>query len=298
MQTQITELKSGVIDVMGGMPATDFTALEKDSKFTKDFSLDMAQSCRMSALSLNIRNPKLSDSKVRKAIANAINYDEIMKTIFPGGSAIRLNTVVHPTKEYNRKDLTLVPFNTEMAKQLLTEAGWKDSNGNGTVDKMLGGKLTELNLSLLIPNKSPMPEFAVLIQNSLKQVGIGIEIIAKDFNLIKEDVKKHNFEIVHQASNGNTDLDNFEQKWHSTQGSNDTGFGSPILDKLIAQINSTLDRKARNELYGKFQEIIYQEQPAIMLFSSKERVAYSKRLDNVALYPNAPFYFERYFKVK
>jgi peptide/nickel transport system substrate-binding protein len=296
-QAQVTELKSGVLDVMATIPATDYAALEKDEQFKKDYNLAMISTPRQSSLLLNTRNPKLSDKKVRQAIANAIDVDELIKKVAPN-AAVRMNTLVSPGKEYSRTDLPLIPFNIEKSKQLLSEAGWKDSNGNGTVDKMIGGKLTELSLVFLIPNKQPLPDLAVLVQNTLKQAGIGLEVIAKDMNALKEELKKHNFDIFYYATGSSTGLDNFEQKWHSKQGTNDTGFGNPELDKLIEQINMTLDKTARNELYRKFQGIIYDEQPCIMLMNSKERVAYNKRLDNVKFYAEAPHYYERYFKVK
>jgi peptide/nickel transport system substrate-binding protein len=296
-QAQLTELKSGVLDVMAGIPVTDFAVLEKDEKLKKDYSLAMIPTNRQSSLLLNVRNPRLSDKKVRQAIAHAIDVDEIIKKIAPN-AAIRMNTVVSPGKEYSRTDLPLIPFNVEKAKQLLSEAGWKDSNGNGIVDKMVGGKLTELSLNFLIPNKQPLPDLAILIQNTLKQAGIGLEIVAKDFNALKEELKKYNFDICHYTTGSTKGLDNFEQKWHSKQGTNDTGFGNPELDKLIDQINSTLDKNPRNELYRKFQGIIYDEQPCIMLLNSKERIVYSKRFDNVQFFTEPPYYFERYFKMK
>jgi peptide/nickel transport system substrate-binding protein len=138
----------------------------------------------------------------------------------------------------------------------------------------------------------------VLIQNTLKQAGVGVEIITKDFNLIREEVKKKNFELAFQTNNGNNGSDSFEQKWHSKQSSNDSGFGNTTLDKLIDQINTTLDEKARYELYGKFQGIIYEEQPIIMLVNSKERIAVSKRFEDIETFISSPHYMERSFKVK
>lgn len=296
-QSILTELKSGNLDVMATIPPNDYDALEKDDKFKKDFTLKMIPTGRSLFLMFNTLNPKFSDKKVRQAIAHAIDVDEIIKTLMPN-AAVRMNTLVLPIKAYHRKDLSFIPLDIAKAKQLLGEANWKDSNGNGIVDKMINGKLTELTFSLLMSNKVPLPDMAVLMQNTLKQAGVGVEIITKDFNLIQEDVKKKNFELAIQSQNGNTGSDSFEQKWHSKQGSNDSGFGNPTLDKLIEQINITLDEKTRYELYNKFQGIIYDEMPIIMLTNSKERLAVSKRFEDIETSPNSPHYMERAFKVK
>jgi peptide/nickel transport system substrate-binding protein len=296
-QTILTDLKSGNLDAMATISPNDYTALEKDDKFKKDFTLKMIPTGRSNFLMFNVLNPKLNDKKVRQAIAYAIDVDEIVKTLMPN-AAVRMNTLILPTKTYHRKDLPLIPFDIVKAKQLLSEAGWKDSNGNGTVDKIIAGKATELTFSLLTPNKAPLSDMGILIQNTLKQAGVGVEIITKDFNLIREEVKKKNFELTFQAQNGSNSSDSFEQKWHSKQGANESGFGNPSLDKLIEQINITLDEKARYELYGKFQGIIYDEQPIIMLTNTKERIAISKRFEDVEFLIASPYYMERSFKVK
>jgi peptide/nickel transport system substrate-binding protein len=296
-QTILTDLKSGNLDVMATIPPNDYDALEKDEKFKKDYTLKMIPTGRSFFLMFNTLNPKFNDKRVRQAIAHAIDVDEIVKTLM-GTSAVRMNTLILPTKAYHRKDLPLIPLDIAKAKQLLSEAGWKDSNGNGTVDKVIGGKLTEMTFPLLTPNKSPLSDMGILMQNTMKQAGIGVELITKDFNAIREEVKKKNFELTFQGQNGSTGTDSFEQKWHSKQGANESGFGNPSLDKLIEQINITLDEKARYELYGKFQGIIYDEQPIIMLTNTKERIAISKRFEDVEFLIGSPYYMERSFKVK
>ena len=296
-QSQITDLKAGNLDVMATIPAPDFKKLQADSKFSSEYNLIPQPALTNSILMLNVRNPKLNDKKVRQAMAHAIDVDQIIKNVIEG-LAIRMNTVVLPTKDYNRKDLPPIPYNVEKAKQLLAESGWKDSNNNGTVDKMIGGKLTELNVSYLTANKAPNPDIAILVQNNLKAIGIGVEIITKDFNIVKDEQKKGNFDISFSASGGLSGLDDFEQKWHSKKGSNETGFGNPKLDALIDQINSTLDAAPRNELYGQFQQIIYDEQPVIVLMNSKERLAISKRFASAKPSLARPYFFEQTFKVK
>jgi peptide/nickel transport system substrate-binding protein len=294
-QAQVTELAAGNLDAMATIPAADFLKFKADAKFSEKYALYTQPTTTNSCLTLNLRNPKLSDKKVRQAMAHAVNVDDIIKNII-SGMALRMNTIVLPSKAYNRKDLAPIPYNVERAKQLLAEAGWKDSNNNGTVDKMIAGKLTELQLSFLIYNKAPTPDVAVMIQNNLKAIGIGVEIVTKDFNIAKEEVKKFNFEMAYTATGGTPSLDDFEQKWHSTKGSNETGFGTPKLDALLEQISSTLDAAPRNALYGELQQIIYDEQPVIMLINSIERIAISKRFANAKPIAIKPYFFEHTFK--
>lgn len=295
MQTQLADLKAQNLDVMSTIPAADFKKLQADPEFSKQYGLFVQPSYTYSYLSLNTRNPILEDVNTRKALAFAIDVDGIISNILEG-MAVRMNSIVLPVKEYNRKDLQPIPFDIQKAKIMLAEAGWKDSDNNGILDKKINGKNTELKLNFLIPNKAPLPELALLVQNSVKEAGIRLNPVAKDFNVIKEDIKNKNFEIAYTAKGGNPSLDDFEQSWHSTKGSNDTGFGNPAMDELIEQMNSTLDAGARNQLYGKFQQLIYDGQPVILLTNAKERIAISKRFPNAHPSLLRPYFFEQSFQ--
>jgi peptide/nickel transport system substrate-binding protein len=295
-QASITDLKSGALDILASIAPKDFKALKEDAKIQESYQALSLPTTRLSGINLNIRNPKFADKRVRKAIAHAIDVPEIITKIFQNDAQI-LNTIVLPMRPYNRKDLPAMAYDPAKAKQLLAEAGWTDSNGNGTVDKNIAGKQIEMTASLLVPNKGTMPDIAILIQNTLKQVGVGIEIVAKENNAILEDTKKYNFEMSATTWAGQT-WDNFEQKWHSKQGSNETGFGNPSLDALIDQINTSFDEQKRMELYRQFQGIIYEEQPVIMLVTANERLIASKRFQNITTSLNSPYYIERYLKIK
>lgn len=295
-QAQITDLKAGNIDVMGQIPFNDFKALKEDANFSKAYNTLSINALRMSQITLNTSNPKLNDRTVRRAIAHAINVDEINTKIL-GGTGKRCNTIVLPSRSYNRKDLALIDFNTEKAKSLLSEAGWKDSNGNGTVDKVINGKSTELTLKFLCPNKAPTPDIAVLVQNTLKQVGIGVEIDTKDFKIVPEEIHKGNFDIGFQGYNVSP-IDDFEQKWHSKQGTNDSKFGNPKLDVLIEQINATMNTEKRAVLYGDFQEAIYNEMPVIPLLQSMENLTFNKRFGNDQYINATPYILEHQLKIK
>jgi len=77
--------------------------------------------------------------------------------------------------------------------------------------------------------------------------------------------------------------DEFTQVWASTSvppnGTNRGGFSNAEADRLIKQIKVTLDADEREPLYRRFQEIVYENQPFIFLFSPLDRVVVSKRFE-------------------
>lgn len=297
-QTQLTDLKAGNLDLMTSIDPAEFVKMQKDENFKKNYNLFLQPSGTAMWLTFNTKNEKFTDKLTRNAIANAIDVDAIIKNVAEG-MATRMNTITFDTKDFNRKDLAPIPYNVEKAKQLLAEAGWKDTNNNGVVDKKINGVLKEFQVSFLITDKGTTPNIALMIQNYLKAIGIGVELVTKDFNVFKEEVKKGNFEMTIQTARASiSGPDDLEQKWHSQKGSNDSKFGNPSLDAMIDQINQTLDVKKRNELYGRFQQIIYDEQPVVVLFRSQERVAISKRFADAKATSMSPYTFEHLFRVK
>lgn len=290
----VNDLKSKSIDVLAQVPASDFYKLQADAELNKEYNFFTPTTNYVAQLSLNTKNPKLADVKVRKALSYIINVQEIIKNFY-NGKALPLKSIVSPQKDYYASELPEITYNIEEAKKLLAEAGWKDSNNNGSVDKNIKGKLTEMELSYIVANKSPAPEIAQVIQNAAKQAGITIRIDAKEHKLVKEDLKKKTFEMAYGLASQDEGDDDFTQKWGAKSIDNDTGFGSPESDKLITKINTTLDKKQRDLMYHEFQKMVADFCPTIPIASPTDRIIISKRY-NAQTIKIRPFYQEHTFK--
>mgnify|MGYP000081328371 CR=1 FL=1 len=66
------------------------------------------------------------------------------------GLAQRTVGPIHPSKPYYNSEINAPVQDLELARKYLAEAGWRDSNGGGTVDKVIDGVPTELDLSVLV----------------------------------------------------------------------------------------------------------------------------------------------------
>ncbi len=291
----VNDLKNKSVDIFAQVPATDFYKLQEDAEMNKEYNFFTPTTNYAGVLNLNTKNPKLADVKVRKAISHLVNVQEIIKTFY-NGKALPIKSIVSPQKDYYAAELPEISYNIEEAKKLLTEAGWKDSNNNGSVDKSLKGKLTELNLTYLVVNKSPAPEIAQIIQNAAKQAGVTIQIDAKEMKLFKEDTKKKAYEMFYLLGSQDEDIDDFSQKWGTKSMDNATGFGTAESDKLIEKINTTLDKKQRDVMYHEFQKIVADNCPTIPMVSPTDRVMISKRYPTAKTIKIRPFYQEHTFK--
>lgn len=299
--TALTTLKSRDLDAINQMQPEDYLDLQKNEEFKEYFDLHNPVNPAYYFTFLNTRSPKLSDKRVRRALAHLTDVDEIVNTLLKG-MAVRTNGPVHPDKSYYHKDLPLIKYDFEKAKTLLTEAGWTDTNNNGTIDKEIDGELVEMELEYLVSASSKNEESrALVLQNNAKKAGINITVVPKNFRVKTDDLKKHNFEL--SSGGWASPPTPFEPKqiWHSQSyggdGSNYVGFGSEESDALIDEIRETMDEKEREKLYLRFQEIIYDEQPYIFSFFSTNPIAISKRFEAEA-YNIRPGYFPNRFVLK
>ncbi len=298
----ISMMKNGEIDVAAQLPNTMFTELLKDEAMKEKYYLSTPKMLLYNYLGINNRIPKLSDKRVRRALAHSLDMDAVIKVI-KDGMASPIVGPIPPSAEYYHKGLKVLSLDIEKAKALLKEAGWADSNNNGIVDKTIDGQLEELNVSIVSsPNNFVSENIALVFKSNAKKAGIGVSLETKEINLLRSDIRNGNFEMF--AAGAGVDLDLYDpyQVWHTDNaipgGGNRIGFGTPESDKLIEEIRTTLDKEKRNQLYMKFQELIYDETPIIFLYNSKDCLAISKRFEEMPSSLKSPGFFENHFKLK
>jgi peptide/nickel transport system substrate-binding protein len=276
--TALSALKAEEIDAISLIEPKDFLDLQQTDYVNERYTLSTFPAMINYFVYVNTTNPKLSDKLVRQALAHAINPQEIIDNVFYGFGSLT-NGPVHPSLPFYHKNLKPVAHDTEKAKALLAQAGWKDTNNNGIVDKEIDGQQVELTLSyLMAANREVSKNVGLLLQDNAKKAGIGIELVAKEPNMMFDDLKKLNYDIASGGRSLPGSLWDPKQSWH-TQGDNRTGFGNPKTDALIDELRITLDEQKRNELYLRLQEVIYEQQAEIYLFVPQDRVAVHKRFE-------------------
>ena len=146
----------------------------------------------------------------------------------------------------------------------------------------MAGKIIKLQFKMLVAGKEIGKNLGIVLQENAKKIGIQIDLENKESALLLDAVKNQQFDIATMlSSQPNTLWDPF-QSWHSSNtnvgGSNRCGFATVQTDSLITQIRNAHTSKEREDAYLWFQEILYDEQPQIFLFSTMERIAFNKRI--------------------
>jgi peptide/nickel transport system substrate-binding protein len=166
----------------------------------------------------------------------------------------------------------------DRAKALLAELGWKDTNGDGFLDK--DGKVLEFTILSNQGNK--MRELtAEIIQAQLKRIGIKVNVRIIEWSaLVHQFIDKRNFEAIIMGWSLSRDPDQFVI-WNSEQTRegqyNFVSYKNPDVDRLFEEGRRTFDQKQREDIYHQVHRIMADDLPYIFLYYPESLVVVHKR---------------------
>lgn len=293
--TAFTALKNEQLDFLFSTPIKPYIELDNSSKFTKNFVKSTPMMLGYQCLGLNHKDPILKDINVRKALAYLTNVDQMIDKVFYG-MAERTVSSVQPGKYYYNDTIKPYPYDVKEAIQILTNAGWKDTDGDGFIDKVLNGKKTKFSLKYFYNSGNPIREMiGLLIQKSYRQAGIEILVQPLDWSLYINELQKHNAQLWYQGWVSGPALDDDRQIYHTSSavdGSNYMSFGNAESDKILEAICKEMDDDKRKDLYLRWQVIQHEQLPYIYMYVQKYRNIIHKRFKGViesSIYPGIWF---------
>lgn len=296
----LTQMKGGNIDLMSltSLPVQVYTDLQNTNKDIEKYQFETPSLFRLYYILLNNQDKRLSDKKVRKALAHLLDVDKIID-IQEGGMGTRINSPIHPKRPEYNSEIALVAYDIDEAINLLEEAQWMDRDNDGIREKITNGVEEELNLRFFITGSKLSTTISTVLKENALKAGINIEILTKSSKVTRsEHVSTGDFEMTAQVITGESKPDPFGS-WHSsasgTSGSNMSGFSNDRADQLMETIRTTKDEDERSQAYREFQEIIAEEQPVLFLYAPVERIVVSKDFDPL-ISSKRPGFFVNSFK--
>ena len=290
-------LKNQEIDVTTNIGTIKLMKLQEREYFNNNYDSEFFDRYAFSYMGLNMkpdgikRKPFFVDQKVRRAMAYLIPINEIIEVMMHG-KASRQASLISPLKKTYNDTLKLIPFDIEKAKQLLTEAGWVDTDGDNIRDKMINGVSVPFSFKLSYMSSPTSKEIVLMMKESMYKAGIVAEPTPMDFTLFYKNAMDHNFDGMLGGWGGSASYSNPMQLWHTsswvTKGSNFCGFGDAESDALIEQANLTLDPEVHRNALLKLQAKVYEDQPYVFLYSTKRKFAIHKRFNNRGMYYERP----------
>jgi peptide/nickel transport system substrate-binding protein len=237
-------------------------------------------SANTAALWLNLEKPPMDDVAFRRALANSIDVSQIVDVVY-GGIVTASNPVgLLPSEAWLQYlDDALVEqygfgYDPEAARQILADAGYVDTDGDGFVEAPDG---SPIELKVIVPfGWTDWMESINVIARSAQAVGINLEAEFPDFGGYQDQLYGGDFDMA--INNFGSGLSNTPWTYY------DWVFRSPISDQmtngnfgrydnqaafdLVDQLDKTPpdDQEAMQEVMSALQEIQLQDLPMIPLW--------------------------------
>ncbi|MBI5640891.1 MAG: peptide-binding protein [Nitrospirae bacterium] len=263
--TMFLELQAGGIDMMGLTPI-QYTKQTENDFFRNNFQKFRYPVFAYTHMAFNLKHPWFKDKRVRKAIAYAIDKNEIVDVVLFGLGSPATGPYVPNTWPYN-PNVEKYGYNPEKAKQLLKEAGWLDTDGDGILEK--DGRPFSFTILTNMGNNL-RKNTATIIQWRLAKIGIRVEIKALEWStFVNEFIDKRRFEAVLLGWSIGLDPDQYDI-WHSSKTKekefNFISYSNPEVDELLDKGRRTFALEERKKAYFRIQEILADEVPYIFLY--------------------------------
>ena len=277
-------LKKGDIDFLGFKQAESFvkkTVGEVWDKKIVKVKTENKTPKGYNFIAWNFKHPILKDKEVRKALSMLFNRP-FLEDKFEYNLSEPATGPIYVQSDYANSDVKPVEFNPKEALSILHQAGWTDSDKDGTLDKVINGKKTPFSITILDP--SPMMiKYLTVYKEDAGKVGVEINIKNIEWNSFVKLLDERNFEAVRLAWGGGGVEWDPKQIWHSVSskgaGSNFISYANPEVDRLIDQSRKLYEPEQRIPLLRKVHALVAADYPYVFFFNSKYSLyAHTKRV--------------------
>jgi ABC-type transport system substrate-binding protein len=245
-------------------------------------------------LTINTASPPLDNVKVRQAVAYAIDRESLIKNLLLGLGKIAHSII--PEESWAYSPGQTYSYDPARAKQLLDEAGFRDPDGDGPRMRFEKPVIYKLSGSSIAGR-----QYAGVIQNYLKEVGILMEIQTPEQNTLFDELKRGNFQISYtQWVGGNQDPIFYKDLFATSEiptetrpSRNRSRYSNKELDALLAEAVNTFDRQKAKELYTRIQEIVSRDVPVYPLWYQSNVVIARNNVQNIQVNASGDWGFVR-----
>jgi peptide/nickel transport system substrate-binding protein len=267
---RLANLKSGGLDLIERVLATDIKDVESDSRLV----LSTAPELGYLGLTINTNNDKskgaLTNVKVRQALDLSIDREALNQVAF-NGEFTPGNQWVSPSHPYYQQSSPIRPRDVEKAKALLKEAGVS----------------LPVSIDYMVPKGSEYEAVAQVVQSMAAEAGFDIKLRLVEFATSFKQVQTGDFQVFQINWSGRIDPDGNSYVFlHTGAPQNDGGYSNPEADKLMEEARLTSDLATRKSIYEKLTKILLNDEPIIYLYHKKLLFAHTRKLEGYRPVPD------------
>uniref|UniRef100_UPI00404B3CD9 peptide ABC transporter substrate-binding protein n=1 Tax=Cephaloticoccus sp. TaxID=1985742 RepID=UPI00404B3CD9 len=249
--TEEAMFRTGQLHITAQMPIDKIAVYRDDPRLA--VFLHQAPMLATYYFRFNTRHKPLDDVRVRRALATSIDRREMVEKVTLGGQP-PAGHLTPPGIAGFDPDVDQ-PYDPELARKLLAEAGYSGGQGFPALEFLYN------------TNESHRKIAEAIQQMWRRELGINITLVNQEGKVWSDTMRTGHYDIARMAWVGDyVDPSTFLDIMTTGNGNNETGWGSPEYDRLIAEATTTADEAKRYALYERCEQILADECPIAPLY--------------------------------
>jgi peptide/nickel transport system substrate-binding protein len=268
---RLANLKSGGLDLIERLLATDIKAVQADPKLKLSTAIELGYQ----GVTLNIgkdkaKGPLSQSAKVRQALDLSIDREAINQVVF-NGEFKPGNQWVNPDHPYYQKAFALPARDVAKAKALLKEAG----------------VALPVSVDFMVPKGAETEAVAQVIQSMAAEAGFDMKIRVTEFATSLKQAEAGEYQAFMLAWSGRIDPDGNSYIFLKTGApQNYSAWSNPDADKALDDARLVTDQGQRKAIYEKLTKLALDEEPILYIFHRKLLIAHTTKLEGYKQMPD------------
>jgi peptide/nickel transport system substrate-binding protein len=288
LNTALLALKSGQLDEMLILPDQWISQTNGDDFYRLNTKAS-AVGWTDYYIVWNQQTPYFKDRRVRWALSYAIDYEEMLNTVFYG-IFDPSRGAYHPTSPmFPENGPSPVKQDLDKAEALLDEAGWIDTDGDGIRDKEINGRRFPFRFTLMCHQVAMLVRLNTLVKESLDKIGIDCIVKPTEFTVAVQRTRDKKFQAYQGVWQTGSDPSEKANLFKTGEGRNYASYSNPRVDELFEEARRELDDYARMRIYGEIHNLLWDDQPYTWLIYRNDFYGFNKRLRGYNFSPRGPF---------
>ena len=284
-QSRTMALQSGDADLsLADIPAENMAMLEQDENLT----VLNAEGTNTTFLGLNYDSPILQDQKVRQALNYAADTVTIATSILNSPDSAAFGEYAPNIKYVTDENNKGYEYDPGKAKELLAEAGYEDTDGDGIVEK--DGEPLTLRLNYYTEAHANWKTICEYLKSVYEAVGIGIELCETDSGAYFDAIwTTRDYDMIIYTSWG----DYYEPSgwikgcFYQTEDTPAAFWYDEKLNSDFDAAITVMDDEGQQEAYGGMIQYMNEQAMTVPLYYSVRTYIYNSRLTGVEAGPTS-----------
>ena len=273
VNSQIAQLLTGELDVTWTVEPVHMDRVSNAPNLT----LTSVKIPRWDWFPLNLNNPLFQDDRVRRALAYALDREQIVARILGGQGEVAQGPIPNVIDWVPTEGVEQISYDPERALELLEEAGW--TRGDDGVLRNSAGE--PFAFTLLADRGNPTRDQLYLYaQQAWQALGMQVDLETTEWNTVLARYRSGDYDTRLGWWVIKPDPDLYDYL-HTEGDLNQISYSNPEVDALLERGRATTNQEERAEIYGEVQRILAEDQPGVFLYYPTEVRAVNNRLQGL-----------------